>query len=266
MINFNTDRIILVYYPSGAGGKFLINSLGLSDKSVFQSQNLAKKQLKEQFTKKDKINYLISEINKINNTWNDLNLGCEEMFGRAAQGVRSLKIQNLSDDTRNLFDFPNVIEHIIKQNYYFFLVCHDITTLAKTLNFWPNAQVIEFVNYIPFQKKYRKIDDNQYSMFKGASWPDNFPSIQEYLNLESAVQLDIENYYTGFRYFRNNKKQANRVIFHWNPNNYMSYEDTLFYFKELCEILNLNDIDFKDFKLYYKSWTDKLSELSKNYK
>ena len=265
MIDFKTNKLIIMYYPMQAGGKFLMNSLGLSNFSVFQSQKFAKKQLEGKFSKLDKINYLLNELEKVQ-VWNDLNLGCEQLFEKTHLGIKSLKIQNLTDDIRNLFDFPSVIEDIIKQDYYLFVACHDITTLARVLNFWPNAQVIEFVNYTNFQKKYRAVHNSDYDIFKGESWPDNFPSMQEYLNLESSVQLDMENYYEGFRYFRNNKKQVNNIIFEWNTDNYMSYEDTLFYFKELCKILNLNDIDLEDFKLYYKSWIDKLSELSKNYK
>ena len=266
MINFNTDKLILIYYPSGAGGKFLKNSLGLSDFSVFQSSTLADDQINGKFSKLDKINYLINELDNMHDKWNDLNLGCWELAGPAAAGVASLKIMNLNDNIRQYFEFFKVIEDLTNKNYYFFLGCHDITELAKTANFWPNAKIIEFINYGPFQEKYRKINDNNYSIVKGSDWPKKFPSIDEYLNLDKNIQEEIITYYPGFEYFKNNSSQAKRVIFQWDTENYMSYDKTLRDFKELCSILKLHDIDFNSFELYYRRWVDKLCELSPNYK
>lgn len=265
MINFNTEKLIIFYYPPYAGGKFLINSLGLSDFSLFQSSEFATKQLEGNFSKLDKINYLTNKI-KETKDWNDLSLGCLKLFGYASFGVFSLKLVNLTDDTKNYFEFLDIIETITHRNYYFFLVCHNPTELAKAMNFWPNAKVVEFLNFNSFQEKYRKVKDHDYNILKGSSWPDNFPSIQEYLNLDLDIQNDIAQHYPGFKYFQDNPNHVERIIYNWNTENYLSYEQTLKHFKELCLVLNLNDIDFEDFELYYKSWIDKLSELSKNYK
>ena len=38
-MNYETNKIIFICYPPGAGGKFLINCLGLSDSAVLQHQN-----------------------------------------------------------------------------------------------------------------------------------------------------------------------------------------------------------------------------------
>lgn len=74
-MNFNTDKLIRVVYPSNAGGKFLINSLGLSKNCVFQHNIFAKTQLA--FPDKDfvkiKFNYILRKIkeskNKPGMTW-----------------------------------------------------------------------------------------------------------------------------------------------------------------------------------------------------
>jgi hypothetical protein len=39
-INWNTDRLIVLYYPQGASGKFLHGSLALSTQVEFQHKKL----------------------------------------------------------------------------------------------------------------------------------------------------------------------------------------------------------------------------------
>lgn len=43
MMTYNTDKLIRVVFPPFAGGKFLINSLGLSSDCLFQHELFSKK-------------------------------------------------------------------------------------------------------------------------------------------------------------------------------------------------------------------------------
>ena len=81
MIDFNTNRLIIVCYPRGAGGKFLINALGLSNGAVFQDNDLAMQQLSKLFTPEDKLAYIQTQVELITDQWTDLNLGCYQLFG-----------------------------------------------------------------------------------------------------------------------------------------------------------------------------------------
>ena len=82
MINFDTNNIVIVSYPANAGGKFLINCLGISDLAVFQDATLAEQQLDGKLSIDDKIEYLSNTvINSTKNNWNDLHLGCIQLFG-----------------------------------------------------------------------------------------------------------------------------------------------------------------------------------------
>lgn len=266
MINFNSDRIVLFYYPQGSGGKFLINSLGLSDYAVFQHRHYAEEQLKGRFTKKDKIDYLITEINKVKNTWNDLNLGSSALFGEANVVIlRTLRFP-LANEIKSYLDFNQIIDTLSESELYFFNICHTTQELEKSMQFWPQAKVVEFINYNYFLKKYRTLDNKHYELLKGTSWPENYPSINEYLKLDKDIQNEINEFYPSFKFFQDNPEQAKRIIYSWNTENYESYEQTLKHFKKLCNVLELNDIDFDDFELYYKAWINKLNELSLNYK
>ena len=100
-INFNTDNLIICCYPSGAGGKFLINCLGLSDDAVFQSHILAEKQLNLNFSQFNKMEYLDTELKKITSNWNDLNLGCEQLFGIPNHSYFAMSSKLI----KNAFDF-----------------------------------------------------------------------------------------------------------------------------------------------------------------
>ena len=71
--DFMTDRLVIVYYPLGAGGKFLINCLGLSNQCVLQSIELANNQINNQFTSIEKFQFLKFQIRikkRIFGIWN----------------------------------------------------------------------------------------------------------------------------------------------------------------------------------------------------
>lgn len=137
-MNFNTDKLIRVVYPSNAGGKFLINSLGLSKNCVFQHNIFAKTQLA--FPDKDfvkiKFNYILRKIKESKNkTWNDLGLGCAQLFG----------IKN-NEINRNSFFNKDIIA-VSNSGKYFFIVCH-LNRVNNDISFvWPNSREIVFYNF-----------------------------------------------------------------------------------------------------------------------
>lgn len=83
MINFQYDKIVIMRYEIGAGGKFLINSLSLNDNAVFQNNKLAKYQLNGNFNLKEKLKFLNHYLNVAHQTkkWNDLMLYEKDLFG-----------------------------------------------------------------------------------------------------------------------------------------------------------------------------------------
>jgi hypothetical protein len=68
---FNYPYINFFTYPSGAGGKFLINCLSLNDKAVFCHSILAQQQIDGKFSVDDKLNYIFKhlQIAKQRNNW-----------------------------------------------------------------------------------------------------------------------------------------------------------------------------------------------------
>jgi len=146
---FATDRIIIVNYPGGAGGKFLSNSIALSQQAVLQHQNLTA------LTPEQKLDWLCNGYESMNTPiWRDLNLGCVQLFGNTRSTI-DLK-SRVSKSTS--WQYSNAIPELIKQNKYFFVVAHNSNQLAWLLQTWTNAKIIRFVNYVDFMKKYRSYE------------------------------------------------------------------------------------------------------------
>ena len=143
---FATDRIIIVNFPAGTGGKFLTNSIALSHQAVLQHHALT------EFTLDKKFDWLCARYRSMNTLiWQDLDLGCIQLFGNT-QSIMDLKAR-VSESTS--WKYNNVIPKLIKQNKYFFVVAHNSNQLAWLSQTWTNAKIIRFVNYLDFVKKFR---------------------------------------------------------------------------------------------------------------
>jgi hypothetical protein len=136
MRNVNTDSVVIVYYPVNAGGKFLINSLGLSNGCYFQDIEFVRLQRDNKFTPKLKLITLLERIGVNNNiSWGDLGLGCQALFGTAGH---------------NPEDFFPEIDLISHESTLFFVIAHDPIYFEQLNNIWPNAKKIYLTNYAKF--------------------------------------------------------------------------------------------------------------------
>ena len=181
MINFNTENLILVCYPNGAGGKFLINCLGLSNNAVFQDAELANKQLLGEFDVNDKFLYLKNKIQNTKTSWNDLGLGCRQFFGIGDENYNC----HSPDVIKNL-DFHSVINKLSNDDKKFFLVGHHPSSVERYRRVWQNAKIIYFKNCDNFILKFRKLyhhnDEDSWRTLRGIDWPPLPPrNIEEYI-------------------------------------------------------------------------------------
>ena len=148
-MNYETDKIIFVCYPPGAGGKFLINCLGLSDNATLQHQNLI------DYTKQQKKTFLYNKITGHDKSgpWKDLGLGCNELLG-------DLKLSGTLEHGAILgklevgLPFNDIGKQLSNQTAKdFFYVCHDEDTRATNTTVFPNAKQIHFINNEDFLKQ-----------------------------------------------------------------------------------------------------------------
>ena len=177
--NFQTSNIVLVVYRRQAGGKFLINCLGLSNQCYLQDMKLINQQRAGRLNQENKFNLLMSRLDEFesallinkNILWRDLRLGCAQVFKYTSDVVTISREDNL-----------------------FFKVCHGKEAFDKDIKQWPNAQVIEFINSSKFvnwryRPNYVFSDDNSRFQVSNCKVWDNNHYFDKTLTIESVKEL-----------------------------------------------------------------------------
>ena len=173
MRNVNSNSVVIVYYPHNAGGKFLINSLGLSNGCYLQDIEFVKLQLDNQFTPELKLATLLTRLDlNDNQTWKDLGLGCQQLFGTNYH------------DPEDFFPEINLISY---KPTLFFIVTHNLNFFEKVNDVWPNAKKIYLTNYAKF-----------------IEWRSNVPCTRpeetELLTQHEFLIWDVESYFDKSQY------------------------------------------------------------------
>jgi hypothetical protein len=148
--NFDTKNIILFHYPIYAGGKFVMNCLGLSDNMVLQSQSLAQAQIDGTLSFNDKKEYILKymqgeDILKYN-FWSDIHLGCSQLFIDGADNSTTHwgLIDNIKTGKQHssITDTVKFLSSDNNNKLLFSLVWHNNTITP----IFPNAKIITFKN------------------------------------------------------------------------------------------------------------------------
>ena len=131
-INYNTDKLIILNYPGGAGGKFISLCLALDPMVIHQHLGLAKSKIKG--GKSNESSFKVSKAVLTKNQKFHFELGCGELAGinSLLQREEQAKLAN------NLW---RELTHQIK--FYFLMVDHQ----GGNWDHYPNARHIVFKNY-----------------------------------------------------------------------------------------------------------------------
>ena len=151
MTNFDCDKVIILYYAIGAGGRFIANNLSLSSDCVMMHSKLAMMQLEGKLDSKQKLLILLNRLNSENKDliWNDLGFSLDHWIGREPSFIESVSnYRELSDhEYRTKIYVDKGFQHITENNSkYLFLITHCPEELDKQLSVWKNARVISFKN------------------------------------------------------------------------------------------------------------------------
>lgn len=270
MINFDTNNIVLVCYPNLAGGKFLINSLGISDGAVFQDATLAEQQLNGNFTSQDKITLLQQRLSEPEEKWDDLGFGCLQLFDIDNHDYQRYPTSRLLDNDR----FHTVIDQLSNSGHKFFMVVHYPEYLDKILQVWKNAQVILFDNYTEFTESRYSVNPNVGKIWqdvRGDSWPTTAPkTLLEFSKMDIKYQTEIKS---SFSYlyktmFKNNNDliylqsmiddyKTDQTIM-WDTSLYFDQSATVNGIKKLYQQLGLTDFNKEYIADYYDQWINKI--------
>lgn len=227
MIDRKTDKLTLVHFPRGAGGKFLINALSISDDCVFAHANLIREQLQNRFTDKDKLDYLQAQLaqSRSNSDWNDLNLGCWQQFGLP---VHPFAFAN--PDLHFLLEkHADPIMHALSvSGKRWFITTHDTAQLRQLLQYWPNAKVIVFMNFEKFLRL--------------RQWWSDRPS---HIFCHEVFELDTHQV---------RKSLPSERVFEWNCEWYLDEPQFSKYLPQCARWLNICPCRSEDLSWYFSTW------------
>jgi len=225
MIDFNYEKIIIIKYTSGGGGRFLLNCLGLSDDSILLSPTLAKMQLENRLPIEKKLKYLLwaLEQSRLKKSWNELNLVEYNFFG-----ISDHDYYEMSENDIKNFEYNDIVDQCIKNNKFIFISEHFDEYIQKLLNCWKNSKFILFENEENFIKSRNNI-------IQGESRKKYFEQTNK-LNLKS-----IEGLYDNPSY-------------KWNSEWYFSKEKTISEIKKIYELFDMTGFNEKAISLYYDKW------------
>jgi hypothetical protein len=227
MINTDTNKIIAVSYPKGAGGKFLLNCMGLSDSMVLQDQELAKKQIKGEFAPEEKFQFLMTKIQETGHHWRDLDLGCSQLFS-------DIDYQKIWYDIR-AFSMTPVIDYLSKNQLYFGLVSHSLGALKNQLGIWTNARVLLL---------------NNTEKFLTATRPGALPKKK----LSADIVQEIKRHDDDF-VFEVSKKHD---VYHWDCDWFLDENNCVENIKSLYDHYGLDTFNECHVRLFYRSWFAKI--------
>ena len=205
-INFNSDNLIIMWYPRFAGGKFIMNCLSLSQHCVPMDIETCNHLLNFP----DDYNYRLSKVIGTLPPKNDMHLWFNYEFNNAKfyddpepSTVNHDWNNHSSHESENLLfarfkkgiihngGIDNRISNLIDKNIDFFAETrgNNIEHITRYISLWPNAKIIKLINFEKFQllaadkKQTGNIQHStshycgnecreKYDSFKGKSWPD----------------------------------------------------------------------------------------------
>ena len=138
-INFNTDKLVVLVFQRGAGGKFLSLCLNLNHRVLIQDKKLARIQMRLQDNTKFSHELALRSFDKKYKTSKHHEYGCVELAGFHSGHLKANKEFNQNSVATSLFK-----ELTNQDRFFFFMVDHYHLDLFKD---YPNRKSIRLENY-----------------------------------------------------------------------------------------------------------------------
>lgn len=246
MLNWNSDKVIIVHYPHGGGGNFLHNALALSKNAFPQNSSFGG------LTHEEKVKRILKSVKCF-----DFQTGVIEMFGFYIYSIPNYKLK--------ILDFGKELTNITFSNKYWFINAHTDLQLEKCKYLFPNCRIIRFYNYEDFCKS-RGYDHkgeiyyyNEYTQRAGADWED-----VEFSAMPEFQQQEIKTRFPELLLLCKNREKLLKDIpgdFFFDTSCYFKQESTINAVKKLYTELKLDDFDEKLVIQLYMTWQEKLNNV-----
>lgn len=229
-LNKETKSITIVVYEPWAGGKFLINCLGLSNHAYLQDTSLIRLQMQGKLTPADKKELLDKRLDSVTDKWLDLGMGCGLIFG-----IYPTKEQS----------FPPLVSQLSNEDNQLFVIAHNLNDLDSLLAIWKNPKIIVLNNSINFIKwrwgnleQHQLLTHPQFNFWKN---PDDTPK------KEAATLAKL--------------KYTDHQIFTWDTDAYLDRYKFKNEIEKCYEFCGLPDYNFQLIYSFYKKYLHTLDKL-----
>ena len=204
--NFECDRILIIRYNVGAGGKFLSACLSMSQDVVVPDTELARLEMQGQLTKQQLQQTLLSRALDKNGSWNDFGL-----FDQYFWGFDKFRYFNFDVSTMGLLEWGPLIPELTQRNDRWLPTnLHPFLTTVRLSEVWPNATILFLENPDKFKTRFRPhrlygtrdagLADLRINIFwkncRGGDWPVWAPrTLEEYNDLPEWIKNEIKERY-----------------------------------------------------------------------
>ena len=250
MTNFDSDRVIILYYHPGAGGKFLGNSLALSSDCVMMNSRLAKMQLDGKLSQKQKLSILLTAIERSGNSWNDLGFTDKNWFGidyesmKEKYGVDSVFDLD-QDQFKSMVYTDELFQYVTSNNTKYFSKSAMVIELKKKLSIWKNAKILSLKNEKLFKtiRRYENPWDDQLKLKsiwslmpkeERGDWKEPISPTERNPN-PGNINIIPENVRSTLLYHLNDSEFMRRVVEHMQPKYSVSVPKLYSEYKNISE-------------------------------
>ena len=268
--NFSSDLPIIVYFPSYAGGKFIMNCLSLSKHAVPQNR----KAILHLLDRPDDYNFKLSAVlstlppkEKMSDWRRDWEFGDADLF------QNNIYVLLKQWGKQPLPDTDEFVKKILDKKLSFFITAHGGGTGLKQLtDVWPNARVIVLTNVSKFWKiasSLKSLEDagsveryagneceEKYNQLKGIEWPSweifeksgyNIDKISRDVTISDNIKCEIKQFYIW-------DQIKNPTFIIDVDNTYFDRLKVLDTMAQLYKWLNFDDFDANLIDCYYQQY------------
>ena len=137
-INYDTDRLIVLRYPPGGGGKFISLALNLSPDILIQDEKWARRQTKDKFHPRLSFDLAMNTFNIKKQTDRHFEYGCNQLANFNARDL----LEDPNADQKLSNDLWKILTN--QSEFYFFMMDQTADDQFKK---YKNKKVISLKNY-----------------------------------------------------------------------------------------------------------------------
>lgn len=268
-----TDRIVIVYFPAFAGGKFIMNCLSLSRHCVPQSTLAARHLIDCPADYDYRLQAVCSTLpppESMKNWREQWEFGDTEFY----QGSVLECLKLWQDNRPTLAD--DLLRRLIQNDLCFFMTAHGgWPNVRSMIRVWPHARIIVLINSTKFWSlavnlKQKSTPDRSYclrdyagnecqesyDLLRGPDWPDwnlfethnyDIDKVSKHVTITLDVRDEIAQYYKWF-------ENTNNLFCFDVDNNYFSQQKFSLTMKRLYDWIGFDDYNLELVNQYYSKY------------